>query len=961
MRRACVVAIVVGMLALNIVRPFEGGRVAPAHAASTVNWQWKGASFEGTSNAINNIAPGLQQLVNTGANSVTFVPQWFTPSIYSTDMYPLSTNTMSDASLISAMQLAESKGLKVVIKLHLDSQDGTWRAGINPTDYKTWFTNYTSFVLHYADIAQQYGASLLVIGCELIDMATNPNYAPYWRTMIATTRQHFSGQLSYDANWGSGGNTEYPNISWWDALDYVGISAYFSLATAPDESVAQIVAGWSQYQSALTSFEQSVNKPILFSEIGYRSVPFCAQYPWDAYDTGTSDQQAQANAYEALFEYWASAYPWFAGIETWIWDVSGNASPTDTSYFVQNKTAYTTMQNWFGGQPQPTPTPGTVTPTVPTPTLAPSNYRTAVLQDSPLAYYRLDETSGAIMNDSSGNNNIGLYTNVTWGAAGLTGDGDTAISLPGSGTSYGSTPNLPTLSSFSLEAWVKPQLTSNNYEVILSTSQHNYMLAYIPGSGQFVVSYAAPASYNFLSNHSYAPGIPYYVVYTYNAGTQSSTLYVNGVADGAWTGQQNGTTPTWEGGVTHLGWNSYQQPLSGILDDVAIYNSALSASQVRTHYAAANGTAPPTPTNTPTSTPTNTPTNTPTVTNTPVSPTATNTPVPPTNTPVPPTATNTPVPPTATNTPVPLTNTPVPPTATNTPVSPTNTPVPPTKTPTSTATNTPVPPTATPTPPASNVTIAVEGTDSALHVKHGTGSWTNLGGVLSAAPAVVQMPGGAALYIVPGSDHTLWERTDTTGWQLLSSMGCQDNPAATVVGTTLTVACEFSDQALHSAQATLSGNTMPSSLGTFSNLGGITIAGPAVASVNGTLTYFVIGTDNHIWYRTSSGWGSLSGVSCTGHPAAGTYGTTTYLACHSSTDNAVWYSKNAGSGWSSWTSLGGSATDGPGVAATSSGTTFVIQGSGNVVYQNVLSTTGTTTGWQTTGGTAIHGAGAGAF
>jgi hypothetical protein len=255
----------------------------------------------------------------------------------------------------------------------------------------------------------------------------------------------------------------------------------------------------------------------------------------------------------------------------------------------------------------------------------------------------------------------------------------------------------------------------------------------------------------------------------------------------------------------------------------------------------------------------------------------------------------------------------------------------------------------------------VEGTDSALHVKHGTGSWTNLGGILSGAPAVVKMPGGAALYIVSGSDHTLWERTDTTGWQLLSSVGCQDNPAATVSGTTLTVACEFSDQALHTAQTTLSGNTMPASLGTFSNLGGIIIAGPAATVVNGTLTYFVIGTDNRIWYRTSGGWGDFSGTGCTGHPTAGTYGTTAYLACHGNGgDNGIWYSKNTGTGWSGWSSLGGSAVDGPGLAATSSGETFVIEGGSNVVYQNVLSTSGTATGWQSNGGYSLHGAGTGA-
>jgi hypothetical protein len=270
----------------------------------------------------------------------------------------------------------------------------------------------------------------------------------------------------------------------------------------------------------------------------------------------------------------------------------------------------------------------------------------------------------------------------------------------------------------------------------------------------------------------------------------------------------------------------------------------------------------------------------------------------------------------------------------------------------------------TPTPTAttsSGTTLAVEGTNQDLWVKHGTGSWTGLGGILTGAPAVVAMPGGAALYIVAGSDHTLWERTDTTGWQGLSSANCQDNPAAAVVGTVMTVACTGSDHALHYAQATLVGNTLPAAVAPLTSLGGSSNYGPAISVVNGSLTFFVIGTDNHIWYRTAAqGWASLGTVTCIGHPAASTSGTTSYLACHSSTDNAVWYSKNTGSGWSSWASLGGTAVDGPGLAATSSGTTFVMEGSSNVVYQNVLSTTGTTTGWMSNGGYSLHGAAAGA-
>jgi hypothetical protein len=255
--------------------------------------------------------------------------------------------------------------------------------------------------------------------------------------------------------------------------------------------------------------------------------------------------------------------------------------------------------------------------------------------------------------------------------------------------------------------------------------------------------------------------------------------------------------------------------------------------------------------------------------------------------------------------------------------------------------------------------VAVEGTNGALWVKHGTGSWTNLGGGLSAAPAVALLPGGADLYVVTGTNHTLWERTDSTGWRQLSSFACLDNPAATISGTTLTVACQASNHATYLAQTTVSGNLLPTTLSAFSSLGGTTTYGPAVSVVNGTLTYFVLGTDGRVWWRTlSQGWAPLSGVTCSGHPAASTAGTSSYLVCDGGT-SGVWYTKNTGSGWSSWKSLSGSFTDGPGVVASSSGAVIVAEGGSNVVYQNQLSSSGTASGWQSTGGTALHGAAAG--
>jgi hypothetical protein len=114
--------------------------------------------------------------------------------------------------------------------------------------------------------------------------------------------------------------------------------------------------------------------------------------------------------------------------------------------------------------------------------------------------------------------------------------------------------------------------------------------------------------------------------------------------------------------------------------------------------------------------------------------------------------------------------------------------------------------------------------------------------------------------------------------------------------------------------------------------------------VAGKATYFVIGSDQHVYARDL-----LSGFvgyqwSCIGHPALATYNTTSYFACHG-TDNALWYSANTGSGWSGPQSLGGSLVGGVGIAATSTGPIFFVEGTDGAVYQRTISS-----GWISDGG-----------
>jgi hypothetical protein len=239
---------------------------------------------------------------------------------------------------------------------------------------------------------------------------------------------------------------------------------------------------------------------------------------------------------------------------------------------------------------------------------------------------------------------------------------------------------------------------------------------------------------------------------------------------------------------------------------------------------------------------------------------------------------------------------------------------------------------------------AAVGTDGALWVLHsGSSRLVSEFGVLIGAPAVValRLSSGSIipLYIGTGSDNNLWVRDDMLGWQPLidSPVSCIDNPAAAVVSGTLYVACQGSDHALWHVEGTApTTDSLPRlSHNGFKSFGGVLAAGPAIASIAGTPTYFVVGADTDIYSRTVTSNYSGYPWKCIGHPSVATYSTTSYFACHG-TDGALWYSSNSGLGWSAAQPLSGGLTDGTGVAATPSGPLFFVQGTDNAIWHRTI-------------------------
>ena len=96
-------------------------------------------------------------------------------------------------------------------------------------------------------------------------------------------------------------------------VDFIGIDAYFPLSDKKTPTVAELEIGWKSHKEEIIRIQKQYNKPILFTEFGYRSVDYNAKKPWfvDRLE-GNVNLEAQVNGLQAIHnQFWKE--DWFAG------------------------------------------------------------------------------------------------------------------------------------------------------------------------------------------------------------------------------------------------------------------------------------------------------------------------------------------------------------------------------------------------------------------------------------------------------------------------------------------------------------------------------------------------------------------------------------------------------------------------------------------------------------------------
>ena len=128
-----------------------------------------------------------------------------------------------DIGVKTTTEIAEEFGIKTLLKPHiwLRNRDGKWRSEIemdNEEDWQTQFDNYSKFILHYAELAEELDIPALCIGTEL--RATVRERENNWRRIIADIRKVYHGKLTYAVN----RYKEFEEVKFWDDQPFLRIS-----------------------------------------------------------------------------------------------------------------------------------------------------------------------------------------------------------------------------------------------------------------------------------------------------------------------------------------------------------------------------------------------------------------------------------------------------------------------------------------------------------------------------------------------------------------------------------------------------------------------------------------------------------------------------------------------------------------------------------------------------------------
>lgn len=242
----------------------------------------------------------------------------------------------------SIARAARERGLSVALIPYINLREGgvrDWRGTLRPPDWPAWFVSYERFLQGWVEVARSERISILGVGAELV---SSELHRQEWQSLIRRVRADYHGRILYSCNW-----DHYRETPFLPLLDMVGLSGYYSLPHEAPLTEASISELWLEVRAELLTWQKEIDRPFLFTEIGYPSIQGAARDPWNYQMEGPPDVAGQARALSAFSSAWRGQ-PELLGVFFWNWSPFRGGS-NDRSYSIREKPAAGVIRRWFLG------------------------------------------------------------------------------------------------------------------------------------------------------------------------------------------------------------------------------------------------------------------------------------------------------------------------------------------------------------------------------------------------------------------------------------------------------------------------------------------------------------------------------------------------------------------------------------------------------------------------------------
>jgi hypothetical protein len=286
----------------------------------------------------------LQKQRLLGSNAVAIIPYSFIRDTSKPAPYRFSDHAggENDAGVVQSAFEAKELGMMTVLKPQVFA-GGSWPGDVemkNEADWQAFFAYYHKWIRHYALLAEIHQMDVLCAGVEFAKATLS--HEDEWRSLFRELRGLYQGNLTYAANWGP----EFEKVGFWDDLDFIGLNCYYPLSKGDDPSREELKSNFDSVKTRITRVYEKYQKPIVFTEIGFRSI----NAPWKSPHAEGDDSRNEGHqqlCYEVVFE-GIKGEPWCGGILWWKFpSYLGYQGFENDSFTPNHKQAEATVRDWF--------------------------------------------------------------------------------------------------------------------------------------------------------------------------------------------------------------------------------------------------------------------------------------------------------------------------------------------------------------------------------------------------------------------------------------------------------------------------------------------------------------------------------------------------------------------------------------------------------------------------------------